>query len=97
MRIELLGPARREFLDAVQFHESQAPRLGEELTEEFESAPELLSSHPQIGAEHLEGTRRVLLRRFPFDVVYVIESDMVLAVALAHRRRKPGYWRDRTG
>ena len=96
MKIELLGPARREFLDAVQFYESQAPRLGQELTEEFESVLELLSSHPQLGAEHLEGTRRVLLRRYPFDVVYLIESDRILVVALAHHRRKPGYWRDRT-
>lgn len=95
MKIELLGAARREFLDAVQFYESQAPGLGEELTEEFESALELLSSHPTIGAQHREGTRRVLLGRFPFDVVYIIESDMILVVALAHHRRKPGYWRDR--
>lgn len=57
---------------------------------------ELLAAHPALGAEHLHGTRRLLLRRFPFDVVYIIENEKLVLVALAHHRRKPGYWQDRS-
>ena len=96
MEVRYLLPASLEFLDAVEFYESKAPGLGEEYIEEVEYALELLSSHPQLGVPHLEGTRRVLLGRFPFDLVYLIESDTIVVVAVAHHRRQPGYWRDRT-
>jgi hypothetical protein len=40
--------------------------------------------------------RRFLLPRFPFAVAYVIRGDDVLVLAIAHTRRRPGYWRGRT-
>lgn len=95
MGVRYLLPARLEILDAVEFYESQAPGLGAEYLNEVDDALELLSSHPQFGMPHLEGTRRVLLGRFPFDLVYLIESDTIIVVAVAHHRRRPGYWRDR--
>jgi hypothetical protein len=40
----------------------------------------------------LADTRRVLLRRFPFSVVYAADSDVALVIAVAHHSRRPGYW-----
>ena len=40
-------------------------------------------------------TRRYLLRRYPFGIVYRVESARILIVAVAHGHRRPGYWRDR--
>ena len=39
--------------------------------------------------------RRFVLRRFPFSVVYRLKSGRVEVLAVAHGRRRPGYWRDR--
>jgi plasmid stabilization system protein ParE len=39
--------------------------------------------------------RRRLVRRFPYLVFYVVASDHVRVVAIAHAKRRPGYWRDR--
>ena len=36
------------------------------------------------------------VRRFPFRIVYRIVENRVLVVAVAHAKRRPGYWRDRT-
>ncbi|MCH7935415.1 MAG: type II toxin-antitoxin system RelE/ParE family toxin, partial [Gemmatimonadetes bacterium] len=41
------------------------------------------------------GTRRVLLHRFPYIVVYKELEDEILVVAFAHHKQRPGYWRDR--
>jgi hypothetical protein len=44
----------------------------------------------------LEGNvRRCLTRVFPYAVLYSIETDYVLIIAVMHCRREPGYWRDR--
>lgn len=32
---------------------------------------------------------------FPYRVVYFVENDLLTIVAVAHSKRRPGYWRDR--
>jgi toxin ParE1/3/4 len=40
-------------------------------------------------------TRRLVMRRFPFSVVYLDDPDLITIIAVAHSKRKPGYWKDR--
>jgi toxin ParE1/3/4 len=42
-----------------------------------------------------EDVRRCLARVFPYAVLYTIEDDFILIVAVMHCSREPGYWRDR--
>lgn len=95
MTVRFLTPARKEFLGAINFYEREAPGLGAEFLEDLDHALESIVSTPRLGARFEEQTRRVLLRRFPYSVIYVIEDASVLVVAVAHQRRRPGYWKDR--
>jgi plasmid stabilization system protein ParE len=47
------------------------------------------------GAPYLENCRRILLHRFPFFIVYRFRQARIEIVAVAHARRRPGYWRER--
>jgi toxin ParE1/3/4 len=56
--------------------------------------------HPEAEVESawpiLEGdVRRCLVNRFPYGVLYSVESDRVYVLALMHLHRRPGYWKDR--
>ncbi len=62
---------------------------------ELDRAVDLVSDRPQGGSPYLGNTRRILLRRFPFFVVYRVLDERVQIVAVAHARRQPGYWRGR--
>jgi plasmid stabilization system protein ParE len=62
---------------------------------ELDHVIELISERPRTGSPYSGDTRRVLLRRFPFFVVYRLRGDNVQIVAVAHARRRPGYWRAR--
>jgi len=44
-------------------------------------------------AEH--GTRRILLEHFPFTLYYRVREDVITIVAVAHQKRRPGYWQSR--
>ncbi|MFB6372821.1 MAG: type II toxin-antitoxin system RelE/ParE family toxin, partial [Bradymonadaceae bacterium] len=70
--------------------------LGDDLVDEVERSLETLRHSPRIGTPLTGETRRFSLRRFPFHLVYTIDADVLVIVALAHQRRKPGYWKDRT-
>jgi toxin ParE1/3/4 len=54
-----------------------------------------ICSAPRRWPNYLYGTKRFLLRRFPFSIVYLDEPDVVSIVAVAHSKRKPGYWKER--
>ena len=47
--------------------------------------------HQRVYAE----VRRVLVKRFPYGVYYLVEGEVLLVLAVAHSRRKPHYWADR--
>jgi hypothetical protein len=51
--------------------------------------------HPDRHPVYIEGTRRLLLRRFPFGLVYEVYEGKALILAIAHHRRRPGYWTER--
>jgi plasmid stabilization system protein ParE len=93
--IRFLEPARRELLNAVDYYEAQSPGLGRALTNEIEDSLARLESNPSLGATHIEGTRRILLDRFPFSLIYLNKQEAIIVVAVAHLRRKPGYWKER--
>lgn len=50
---------------------------------------------PERWPEYLHGTRRYVFPRFPFALVYRVVDSIVEIVAIAHGRRRPGYWGDR--
>ena len=58
-------------------------------------ALEKISRTPRRWPKYLHGTRRFLLHRFPFFIVYIEEPEVVSVVAVAHSKRTPGYWKQR--
>jgi toxin ParE1/3/4 len=62
---------------------------------ELDSAVEAMIEQPSRWPRYLYGTRRCLLRRFPYGVVYREKPGTILVVAFAHCSRRPGYWKDR--
>lgn len=62
---------------------------------ELDNTLDAIQETPDRWPAHVDGTRRFLLRRFPYSVVYDTPDDAVVVVAVAHERRRPGYWKTR--
>ena len=62
---------------------------------ELDRAVNLISQTPLRWPSHLHDTRRFLLTRFPYSVVYRLLGETIQVVAVAHARRRPSYWKDR--
>ena len=95
MRAEFHAEAEEEFIEASQFYNSRVPGLGDRFISEVEQAILLLTEKPRIGQLMDEVFRRVVLDRFPYSIIYSIELEKIWIVAVAHQRRRPGYWRNR--
>ena len=59
---------------------------------ELDAAIERIEQGPSRWPPYLGGTRRYLLHRFPFFVVFREAALRIEIVAVAHARRRPGYW-----
>ena len=93
--VSLHKDAEEELNAAALFYELSQSGLGESFLNEVAACFELLSEYPLVGVVVFEDYRRHLLSHFPFGVFYRIEDQRVLVLAIAHSRRRPGYWRDR--
>ncbi len=71
------------------------PGLGEEFLNEIERATDRMAVYPEAGVRIRGETRRRMLRRFPFGLLYRIEEEQIVVTAVMHLHRKPGYWEDR--
>ena len=87
--------ARLEYREAAAFYEGRRAGLGAAFTEEIEAVIRQIFEAPDRWRFIEQDVRRCLAKRFPFGVLYTVESDFVLIIAVAHGSRKPGYWRER--
>jgi toxin ParE1/3/4 len=94
-QVELHEEAVAEAQAAYDWYATRDPAAAEGFIAELDQAIEQIEMFPDAGGAHLSGTRRHVMRRFPFTVIYREEETVIQVVAVAHGRRKPGYWKQR--
>lgn len=96
MKLVVSPPALAELQDAAAFYSLKANvELGLAFVTEFERTANLILTNPLLGAV-FRGTRRhYSLRRFPYGIIYQVSSAELRILAVAHHRRRPGYWAHR--
>jgi toxin ParE1/3/4 len=88
--------ALEEILEAEFYFETQREGLGEVFREELNAVVDILLEFPESGRIiNKKGIRKQLLSRFPYAIIYVLDEDILLILAVAHTSRKPNYWKDR--
>lgn len=90
--------ADAEFADAVRWYEEHRTGVGSEFLAAVREARKLVEEHPEIGSPvrgAKRGERRLMVRRFPYQLIYYVRSHDIVLVAVAHTKRRPGYWEKR--
>lgn len=93
--VEYLEEALEEAEAAARWYAERSPTAAAAFSDEIDAAESAIVRLPEAWPPFDHGTRRYLLRRFPFSVVYRIEPTRIVVVAVAHASRRPGYWRTR--
>lgn len=93
--LDVLDAAAEEAREAARWYAARNPLAAAAFEFEVRRAFHEIAEAPGMWPLHLEGTRRFLLDRFPYEVVCRVRGENVLVVAIAHCKRRPGYWRER--
>lgn len=80
---------------AHSWYAARSPSSAANFLCELDEATDAIAGAPERWSPYVESTRRYVLRRFPFFVVYRERDDAIEILAVAHGRRRPGYWNTR--
>ncbi len=90
--VRFLLPAEQEMLNAARFYESQAIHLGEDFLSKVQSAVKDIAENPEHWPVIRLNVRRRLVHRFPYGILYRINHDEIVVLAVMHLHRHPNYW-----
>jgi len=80
---------------ADDWYLARSPDASIRFLTDVDGAFDSIARAPRRWPKYLYGTRRFVLHRFPFSIIYLDDPDVVNIVAVAHNKRKPGYWKER--
>ena len=97
LRLIVRPEAERDILNAALWYEGREAGVGLDLTAEISAAVDralenplaylLLRRHPHV--------RRVLARRFPYRIFYIVRPDAIIVFAVLHAAQDERYWLER--
>ncbi len=97
MKLQVHVDAGAELDAAAAWYEREREGLGEELVEEVGRAFAVILAAPTTWrfVRRSTGMRRLVLSRFPYAIFYAASEKWVRVFAIAHQKRRPGYWQKR--
>lgn len=94
MRLEFSKDALDEYKDAARYYAGKDPLLGQRFIEAVEEALVRVLESPMRWRTIDNGIRRCMTHVFPYGIVYSVEAERILILAVMHCRRQPGYWQE---
>jgi plasmid stabilization system protein ParE len=87
--------AEAEFVEAIEYYEAREIGLGLDFAAEVHAAIQRATTFPTAWQVVSQDVRRALVRRFPYGILYAIDAETILIVAVMNLHRAPNYWANR--
>jgi len=88
--------AIREAKKAYRWYLARSPQAAMRFMAELDATVAKIVVDPARYPQYLAGTQNGRLRRFPYSVVFRTQGQVITIIAVAHGKRRPGYWKSRT-
>jgi toxin ParE1/3/4 len=93
--VEYHQSAIADIKSAVAWYQQRSRKAALDFIEELNRATETIREAPERWPSGKDNTRRFLLWRFPFVLIYSEEESKITIWAVAHGSRRPEYWKHR--
>jgi len=87
--------ARQDIIGAYEWYAAQSQQAADRFFEELLPALDRIQEWPGLYPANLHGTQRLVLSRYPFSIIYRELLEEIQVIAVAHAKRRPGYWSGR--
>ena len=89
MKVLFLPSATNEFLDAIDFYDYQSAGLGLAFKKELFEAIDFIQLFPNGWQKVGPHTRKCILKKFPYIILYIVDGEQLIISAIAHQHRHP--------
>ena len=93
--LEFHQDARVDVVEAYDWYAERSQSAADAFQAELQRAGMAIQRSPLLWGNYLFGTRRYLMKRFPYIVIYRVAEDRIEIIAVIHGRRRPGFWKVR--
>jgi plasmid stabilization system protein ParE len=95
IRIVIEPEAEADVAEAYRWYEDQRSGLGADFVLCVEAALSVLAERPRMFPKVHGNARRVLIRRFPYLILFVEQTNLIVVLGVFHTKRNPKRWRRR--
>ncbi len=95
MKLRFIHPSELELKEVYDYYEDQMTGLGNNFLNEFNNTVKIILKHPTSWIKVGKRTRRAIIKRFPYFILYIYESDTIYITCIAHQHRSPEYYVER--
>ncbi len=95
VNIEISEFAQKELEEAVLYYELEQYGLGQRFKGEVRRTIDRIKKYPTSWPIERGEVRKCFVHRFPYKVLYSVQEQNIVILAIAHQHRRPGYWIDR--
>lgn len=93
--VRLLRPAEVEMLKAATYYDQQANGLGQLFLSSLETAVNSIIDNPNAWPTIRSKIRKRIVSKFPYSILFRVDSNEIVIMAIMHQRRRPDCWLDR--
>jgi plasmid stabilization system protein ParE len=94
-KVEFLKSAKLDMQHANKWYNLQRGNLGYEFISEIEELHTRLKTNPKQFPKIRKDIRKAILKRFPYSVYYIVNSNRIRVFAVLHNSRNPITWMER--
>ncbi len=95
MNVRFLALADQEVDEAVAWYGKQSNDISRGFLDDLDRAVRLAKTYPLLATQIEPEIRRLLFIRYPYSLLYGIDEEAIVIIAVAHQQREPRYWADR--
>ncbi|MEA3287692.1 MAG: type II toxin-antitoxin system RelE/ParE family toxin [Candidatus Marinimicrobia bacterium] len=95
MKVGFLDPAEQELTEAIDYYNTQSDGLGYLLAAEVQKSISRIIHYPEAWTLLSKRTRRCLVNRFPYAVIYQQQNELIIIIAIQNLHQHPDSWDSR--
>jgi plasmid stabilization system protein ParE len=88
--------AEDDLKEAYSWYEDKRQGLGHDFLLQVDAGLNFIARNPAIHPTEYKGTRKHLLKRFPYKIIYLVENERIIVLAVIHGRRSPALIKKRS-
>nr|WP_315484592.1 type II toxin-antitoxin system RelE/ParE family toxin [uncultured Undibacterium sp.] len=93
MQVKFHSEAEAELTEAALFYEDKVVGLGKSFVADVQNAVAFIQTHPEAPPRFGQLLRKFVVKRFPYSIIYQHKEQGIFILAVAHNKRRPGYWK----